>query len=371
MSRNSRGLALLCALGFTVVACKKPDERAPGSNDAPNITAPPAAAANTPSVDTQTFPALDATTMKHPDSNPATPAKIELGHQLFFDARLSVDGSVSCYSCHQNEHGNGGGTPLAIGAKNKTLTRHSPTIWNVGFLPAFYWDGRSPTLEAQAKGAWGGGNMGVGADKLDAKAKEIAKIPGYAKQFAEVFPGREVDADVIAEALSTYERTLVCADTRYDRYARGDKSALTDAEKAGLGVFSNKGMCTTCHAPPHFSTGYYGSGAFFNAGVGTDGVPEDKVDVGRMATSKSEADWAAFKPPTLRNVSKSAPYFHDGSRATLREAVVLMASGGIDNKNKTPLLANRQLSEAEIDQLVAFLGALDCNAELVKPTQLP
>ncbi len=305
-----------------------------------------------------------------PESNPQTDAKIKLGHQLFFDERLSVDGSRACYSCHQNEHGNGGGTPLAVGAKDKQLTRHSPVIWNVGYLPLLYWDGRSDSLEKQAKGAWGGGNMGVGDDKLDAKAKEIGKIAGYKKQFEEVFPEAGATADTVAQAISAYERTLVCEDTAYDKYAAGDKSALTDEQKDGLALFMGKAGCTACHAPPHFSTAYLGQGAFFNAGIGIEGKKEEEVDVGRMAVTKKESDWAAFKPPTLRNTSKSAPYFHDGSVATLEEAVKFMASGGYDNKNKSQLLMDKKLSEQELAQLVAFLKALECGGKLEKP-ELP
>ena len=111
-----------------------------------------------------------------PAENPMTEAKVALGHQLFFDARLSVDGTRSCYSCHMNEDGNGGADPTAIGAADRPLPRHSPVIWNVAYMSRFYWDGRSGSLEAQALGAWGGGNMGVGAENLDAKANNIRLI---------------------------------------------------------------------------------------------------------------------------------------------------------------------------------------------------
>lgn len=296
--------------------------------------------------------------------NPQSEAKIALGKKLFFDKRLSVDGSVSCYSCHMDENGNGGATPLAVGAKNVPLTRHSPTIWNVGYLPALYWDGRAKSLEAVALGAWGGGNMGVGPENLDKKAREMAALSDYKAAFAEVFPKETINKDHVAKALSAYERTLVCDDTAYDRFAAGDNKALSEDALAGLGLFMGKGMCAACHAPPHFTTAASGSGAFFNIGVGTKDVAEDKVDVGRMKVTERESDWAAFKPPTLRNVSRSAPYFHDGHVATLHEAVRLMAGGGYDNKNKSPLVSDKQLSAREIDQLVLFLDALECPGRL-------
>jgi cytochrome c peroxidase len=305
-----------------------------------------------------------------PADRPQTEAKIELGRQLFFDTRLSVDGSRSCYSCHQNEQGTGGSTPLAIGAGDKPLPRHSPVLWNVAYLPALYWDGRADSLEAQAKAAWAGGNMGVGKDKLDAKAQEIGKVAEYAKAFKEAFPERGVTPDTIVEALSAYERTLVCNDTAYDRYASGDKNALTVEQKQGLALFMGKAGCATCHAPPHFTTAALGQGVFFNTGVGYAGKKPEEVDVGRKQVTGQDADMGSFKPPTLRNVTRTAPYFHDGSAPTLEAAVRFMAEGGHDNPNKTPLLADRKLSDAELGQLLAFLGALECGGRLEAP-ELP
>jgi cytochrome c peroxidase len=305
---------------------------------------------------------------KVPEDNPQTDAKVALGHQLFFDKRLSADGSRSCYSCHQNEDGNGGHEPMAIGAKKKQLTRHSPVIWNVGFLSRFYWDGRAESLEAQALGAWGGGNMGVGQENLEAKAREIGKIAEYKKQFDEVFPKDGVTPDTIAKAISAYERTLICDDTTYDKYAKGDKKALNDTQKRGLALFMGKAACTACHTAPFFSSAYMlEAGTYFNVGVGVEGKKEDQVDVGRMKVTEKETDWAAFKVPTLRNVSKSAPYLHDGSKKTLEEVVRFMAEGGFKNKNRSALMTNKNLSDAEIGDLVAFLGALDCNTKLEEP----
>lgn len=358
-SGSARFAALLAAVGFFNGACKSAPKEKDEAQATPKVevkVAPPAPAPLPP------MPKLPPVSI--PSDNPQSEAKIALGKKLFFEKRLSVDGSVSCYSCHMDENGNGGATPLAIGAKNTPLTRHSPTIWNVGYLPALYWDGRSKSLEAQALGAWGGGNMGVGADNLDKKAREIALLPDYKAAFAAVFPGEKIDKDHVAKALSAYERTLVCDDTAYDRFAAGDTKALSESALAGLHLFMGKGMCAACHAPPHFTTAAMGAGAFFNIGVGTKDVPEDKVDIGRMKVTERESDWAAFKPPTLRNVSRSAPYFHDGHVKTLREAVTLMAGGGYDNKNKSPLVSDKHLSGQELDQLVAFLEALECPGRL-------
>jgi cytochrome c peroxidase len=305
--------------------------------------------------------------------------KIALGHALFFDKRLSGANDRSCYSCHQNEDGNGGHDPVAVGSGDKVLTRHSPVIWNVGYWKkAFYWDGRAPTLEANVNGAWALGNMGgaPGADTpekitaaLDKRAARLAAIPGYKKLFAAAFPdAKVVKAEHVNSAIAEYMRTMVCKDTAYDKFAAGDKAALDDAQKRGLDVFSGKGKCITCHAPPFFSTAMpVDGGAYFNVGIGTKDIPEDKVDVGRMKVTNQPTDWAAFKPPSLRNVKKSPPYFHDGSVAKLEDAVRLMATGGIPNKNKNPLVEDTKLTDAELADLVAFLGALDCPNRLEEP----
>ncbi|MEN9580344.1 MAG: hypothetical protein RJA70_3353, partial [Pseudomonadota bacterium] len=296
-----------------------------------------------------------------------------LGHKLFFDKRLSVDGSRSCYSCHQNEDGTGGHEPLAVGAGDKPLTRHAPVMWNVGYLPAFYWDGRADSLESQAKGAWGGGNMGVGKDNLQKKADEIGALAEYAPLFVEVFPGEGATPDTIAQALASYERTLFCGATAYDKFLEGDKGAMTAEQQAGFEIFAaaDKGNCASCHTPPFFSDAYLAQGgAYHNIGIGFEGKAPEAVDVGRQVVTKSPSDYGAFKTPTLRNVSKTAPYFHDGSVATLEAAVRFMAGGGYPNKNldaKLGVLPKDRLKDSEIASLVAFLGALECEGHLVVP----
>lgn len=364
--RTPTALALLVPLTtFALAACNKPEPKPAAEKKQAQPTTPVEPKAPGHQVDSLTFPTIGE--MQFPDDNPQTDEKVALGHKLFFEKRLSVDGSVSCYSCHLNEDGNGGKDPIAIGAQEKKLTRHSPVIWNVGYLPAFYWDGRSPTLEAQAKGAWGGGNMGVGADNLDKKAQEIAALPEYKPLFEKAFPEKEINADLVAQALSAYERTLICNDTTFDKYAAGDKSALSQEQKDGLEIFMGKAMCSACHAPPFFSTAYMGQGTYFNVGVGIEGVEEKDVDVGRMTVTKDEKDWAAFKPPSLRNVTKSKPYFHDGHTDDLKAVVKFMASGGYDNKNKTPLMSDKKLTSDEIDSIITFLGALECGGKLEPP----
>ena len=350
------------AIAAALVGCnKKKETPAQGSGSAPGSAQPTAA----PRPSQQPLPQLPALELP---ADAKRNEKIELGHALFFDKRLSASNDRSCYSCHTNEDGGAGHDPLAIGSGDKPQTRHAPVIWNVGYAKgALYWDGRAPTLEDNAKAAWGGGNMGVGKENVDKKAAEIAKIPGYKKMFEAAFGNGEVKADQVAQALAEYERTLICKDTAYDKFAAGDKAAMNDAQQRGLDIFVGKGMCIVCHAPPYFTTAQtVDGGIYFNVGIGTD-VAEDKVDVGRMKVTNDPKDWAKFKPPTLRNVTKRTPYFHNGSVAKLEDAVKIMSTGGIANKNKDPVLADRGLTDAERADLIAFLGALECPNKMDEP----
>jgi len=351
---------LLFAIVAALVGCKKKDEGAAptgGSATGASQTAPVARPSQQP---LPQLPALDL------PADPKRAEKIELGHVLFFDKRMSGNNDRACYSCHQNEDGTGGHDPTAIGSGDKPQPRHAPVLWNVGYSKgALYWDGRAASLEDNAKGAWGGGNMGAGKDNLDKKAAELYKIAGYKKLFDAA--GLTGKGDDVAAALAEYERTFLCKDTAYDKFAAGDKAALSEPQQRGLDLFVGKAMCIVCHAPPYFTTAQtMDGGIFFNVGIGTEG-PEDKVDIGRMKVTNDAKDWARFKPPTLRNVTKTAPYFHNGSVAKLDDAVKLMTTGGIANKNRDPSLADRGLSDAERADLMAFLGALDCPGQLETP----
>ena len=349
-------LALVLAL-FLVLGCKA-REPAPEKGGAP--ARPPIARPSQQQL--PTMPDLGLA----PDELRA--ARIAVGHKLFFDQQLSGNKDRSCYSCHQNEDGLGGHDPVAIGSGGKAQPRHAPVLWNVAYYKsALYWDGRAKTLEDNAKAAWAGGNMGAGKDNLDKKAAQLAALPEYKPMLAAAFPGTEIKADQIAQALAEYERTMICNNTAYDRFAAGDKSALTEPQQRGLDVFLGKGQCLICHAPPFFSTAMGSEGGvYFNVGIGT-AVPEEQVDIGRMKVTNQASDWASFKPPSLRNVTRSPPYFHDGSVAKLDDAVKLMAGGGIANKNKNPVIVDRKLTDAERADLIAFLGGLDCPGKLEPP----
>jgi cytochrome c peroxidase len=357
---------LSLALSVAAFGCKKSEEQKPAAPPAAPAPAPATPPAAPPRVSAPKMPALQL-----PD-DPQRADKIALGNTLFFDKRLSGDGSRACYSCHMNENGTGGADPVATGLDGKKLPRHSPVLWNLAYSKTFAWDGRAATLEAHTKGGIGGPSVGVGTDpkQLQSKVDELLKIKGYKKLFAAAFPKQPPTIDHVAQALAEYQRTLLCTDTAYDRFAGGDATALTESQQRGWAIFNGEGMCMTCHTPPYFTMAAMSDAAFFNIGIGTQ-KPEAEVDIGRKKVTSADADWAAFKVPTLRNISKSAPYFHDGSVATLGEAVKLMASGGIANPRRTPLMADRGLSSEKLSDLVAFLGALECQGKLSPPAEMP
>jgi len=295
--------------------------------------------------------------MEVPADNPMTPEKAALGRQLFFDKRLSGDESRSCYLCHVCEHGLTDGLPKAIGAFNKPLPRSSPTLWNIGYHKMFYWDGRSPSLEKQAMAAWTGGNMGAKDHEAEIVAK-INALQGYRSQFQKVFGG-DATAENMMQAISAYERTIISGDTAWDRWQAGDQSAASEAAKRGFEVFKTA-KCNNCHDGVLLT-----DQQFHNVGIGMDAAEPDK---GRFNATKKDEDTGAFMTPTLRDVGKSGPYFHDGSVATLEDAVDLMLGGGkpnqyLDKKN----LEKRTITPDQRRDLLEFLRSLNVDCRLKEP----
>lgn len=344
------------AMGITVVsgaalaltwACAPPHGNAPEES------------ANATEASSSGMPAPPAPfgAVKVPEDNPITKEKVALGRQLYYDTRLSADGTRSCYSCHVCEHGLTDGKPVAEGAKGKVLTRSSPSLWNVAYQTEFYWDGRSPSLEKQAMAAWTGGNMGANAEEITAK---LNQIEGYHEQFQAVFGG-DATPENIVQAITSYERTyLFCGDTAYDKWKAGDESAVSDAAKRGAELFVAKAGCGNCHSGVLLTDMKY-----HNVGIGMDAA---EPDPGRGKVTGNDADMGAFKTPSLRDISRSAPYFHNGSVATLEEAVDLMASGGIDNPHlDRENLKEVKLTDAEKADLIEFLKSLDCSCDLEAP----
>ncbi|HXS00870.1 MAG TPA: cytochrome c peroxidase, partial [Pyrinomonadaceae bacterium] len=295
--------------------------------------------------------------MSIPADNPLTPEKAALGRQLFFDERLSIDGSKSCYSCHLCEHGLTDGLPKAIGPGNKQLPRSSPTLWNIGYHKQFYWDGRSESLEAQAMAAWKAGNMGVGEKTGEIVAK-INALQGYKEQFQKVFRG-DATPENMMQAIAAYERTIISGDTAWDRWKAGDNTAISMSAYRGWNIFQAI-RCNNCHDGVLFTDQQY-----HNIGIGMD---QKEPDPGRGKVTNKPEDTGAFKTPTLRDIARSAPYFHDGSAKTLEEAVDIMLGGGKENPylDKKNLQPHKLLPEQRED-LLNFLRSLTVDCKLTKP----
>jgi cytochrome c peroxidase len=288
-----------------------------------------------------------------PPDNPITPEKIELGKKLFFDKRLSKDGKMSCETCHLPEKGWTDAKVLSTKADGKPNTRHTPTLYNVGFNELFYWDGRAATLEAQIKAAWNG-QMGTDAMAQEAVAMTINGIEGYKTAFQGAMGG-DATPDKIVQALATFVRTLRAENTPWDKFEKDNKTPISVEVKGGFEVF-RAAECGLCHTPP-----LYTDKGFHNIGIG---IKKENPDLGRgkiladKQDSQAEAMTGAFKTPTLRGVAESGPYFHDGSARTLEEAVDVLLNGGVDNPHKDEKLKPHKISAAEKKALIAWLKAL-------------
>jgi cytochrome c peroxidase len=306
--------------------------------------------------------------MDVPLDNPSTPEKIELGKMLFFDKRLSKDNKMSCETCHLPERGWTDGKAFSTKFDGMLNTRHTPTLYNVGFYERWYWDGRAATLEGQITAAWKG-QMGGDVEQV---AMTLNGIDGYKKAFQNAMGG-PATPDTIAKALAAFVRSLRSEDAPWDRFEKGDKAAVSDVVRAGFEVFrgSNKANCSLCHLPPLFT-----DGLFHNTGIGFD---KEKPDMGRgqaLANANpndpnAAAMMGAFKTPTLRSVAESGPYFHDGRAKTLEEAVDIMLAGGIDNPNRDEKLKKREITGPERMALIEFIKALAPEKKPFEKPKLP
>jgi cytochrome c peroxidase len=300
--------------------------------------------------------------LRIPVDNPMTAEKIELGKMLYFDKRVSKDGAVSCASCHDPKEGWTERKPTSEGINGQKGGRNSPSVLNAAYAAAQFWDGRAATLEEQATGPVE--NPIEMGNTMDAVVASFAKVPGYRERFQKVF-GTDVTKDGFAKAIAAFERTVLSGNSPYDRFKAGDDQALTEVQKRGLDLFEGTG-CADCHKPPLFSTYQYE-----NAGVDAD---KEKPDVGRKAVTGEDEDLGRFRIPSLRNAADTAPYFHDGSAATLEEAVALMAAGGKANPNlskELKALGDANLTEQDRKDLVEFLKALSGEIPVVEEPKLP
>lgn len=312
-----------------------------------------------------------------PADNPTTPEKVALGRRLFHDTALSSDGRVSCASCHDVAGGSGAdGRATAIGVTGVPGARNVPTVWNAAFQAVLFWDGRAASLEEQAAGPL------LNPDEMgmpSAAAVEAAVLadPGYRDAFARAFGAEApISLATITAAIAAYERTLITADAPYDRFVNGDSAALSPAQRRGMALFQSLG-CVMCHSGPNFSGAsvfprrspfwvFPGTATPLTARYGLEG------DKGRGAPDGRAGLW---RVPSLRNVALTAPYFHNGAVSDLSEAVRVMATSQLaavitdDSRQRTAVIwspdqaqldlySRRSLSEGDVEDIVAFLGAL-------------
>jgi len=354
-------LSALCALS----GCDRRSDSGPGPAPGPAPSAAGSAAPAEPTaVDRATpsrpfdpgqlavFAALPLT-IERPD-NLLTPEKVALGKMLWFDPRLSRGQDVSCNSCHDVTKAGADDAPISTGTKKQKGTRNAPTVFNAAAEAAQGWDARATLFEELvAPHAAEASVMGVDEKRL---VDTVASIPAYAGAFKKTFPDAKglVTADTISMALGAYARKLLTPG-RWDKFLGGDQSALTADEKVGLGAFLNAN-CTTCHAGRYV-------GAAQNQKLGVAKAWPNASDVGRFGVTKQEVDRFVFKVPSLRNVTKTGPWLHDGSFTSLEDLTKLMSRHQV----------GKELTDEQAKSIVTFLGALsgDPPADLVGKPELP
>ncbi|MGS2743378.1 cytochrome-c peroxidase [Halomonas sp. LS-001] len=271
-----------------------------------------------------------------PADNSMTPEKIELGNMLFFEPRISSSGVISCATCHNPALGWADRIPRATGHDGQIGERNTPTVLNSGFLGSQFWDGREPDLEGQALGP-------IEADvemamDLDAALERLTEFDLYQQKFAAAFPDDEepINADNLAHAMATFQRTLNTPNSTFDRYLHGDNKAISDQAKDGMVAFVDNG-CIACHRGP----------ALTDSQFHAIQVPGSK-DLGRFIVTGEESDKYRFRTPTLRNVAVTYPYMNNGATETLEEAVAIMGKE----------MLGREFEQQTIDGITAFLHTL-------------
>ena len=294
---------------------------------------------------------------------PPAPAKIALGKQLFFDPRLSADKSISCASCHDPQQGWSNGARFATGIDGQIVKRSVPTVVNSVYVSSYFWDGRADTLEEVVpQPIEHPREMGL---SMDEAVQRLNAIEGYRSQFQQTF-GSDATRETLAEAVAAFLRTLVAGNAPFDRYRAGDLEALSPAARRGHDVFFFRANCQMCHRGPLLS-----DGGFYNLGVGMD-TPEP--DPGRAAvTGDATYDTGAFRTPSLRDLSRTGPYMHDGRFATLEEVFEFYEHAGVPSPFRMQMLNIVVLTDQEKQDLIVFLkeGLTSDDYPEVMPPSLP
>ena len=309
---------------------------------------------------------LDDEAFKVPADNPITKEKVELGRFLFFDKRLSANNTIACASCHIPALAFTDGQPVSTGINSQQGGRSAPTAINRGFSTAQFWDGRAATLEDQSIGPFAN-LIEHGFASHDELIKKINSIKGYKKLFSDVYGKKKLTKENVGRAIAAFQRTLISGNSPFDRFDYdGDQKAISESAKRGKNLFFDKARCNLCHMGTNFS-----DEKFHNIGIGWD--DSDTLDLGRYRVSKNEKDLGAFKTPTLREITKTAPYMHDGRFATLEDVIKHYNKGGVKN----PFLDNQviplNLSDSEIKDLLSMLRSLEGEGwqHVKTPTEFP
>jgi len=296
-------------------------------------------------------------TIPFPKDNPYTPEKAALGKMLFFEPRLSRDKNLSCASCHNPSFGWEVPFAKAIGAGGKPLGRHAPTALNQAWSKNLFWDGRAPTLEAQAKGPI---EAGVEMDlPMVAALDRLKAVQGYVTAFNKAFGQEGLTETTILKAIATFERTIVTGDTPFDRWLRGDTKAMSESAQRGFATFTGKGHCADCHTGWNFT-----DDKFHDIGLPTE-------DKGRMNITGDAADEHSFKTPSLREIAARAPYMHHGEVPNLEAVIAHYVSGGEARPSRSPLMKPVPLASQDVQDLIAFMRALSSPQTTLAMPNLP
>lgn len=345
---------------------------------------------STPVAAQDEYPALGPLPpVPQPADNPITAEKAELGRLLFFDPRMSADGSMSCNSCHSAADGWGARTPISFGGAGTSHWRNAQTILNVGYYGKLNWDGAKKSIEHQNKGAWGGAVAG----NLDGALAEerLAQIPDYVERFNSVFGTDYPKMDDALRAVATYQRTINSVNVPFDRFVEGEEDAISDAAKAGFELFTGKAGCIACHNGPLASDdSYHATGVPQNPVFFTDplkqitfryeqaakGAPEEVYrstsdDLGLYYVTKQDIDKGKFRTPSLRDLCYTSPYMHNGLYNTLDEVVAFYNEGRGEGPNVDPTMQPLGLDEMEQSNLVEFLVSLCGDPVMDQAPELP
>lgn len=327
-----------------------------------------------------------------PPTNPLTSAKVSLGEMLYFDKRLSADGTASCATCHDPANAFTDHRTVALGVSNKSGLRNAPTILNAMFIEQLFWDGRVSSLEEQAKQPLVT-SFEMAMDSDTTLVSRLNAVPEYRKTFQQVFGKEGITIDTVVKAIAAYERTLLSGNSPFDRFIAGDRGAITESQKRGWELFKGKGKCIECHSFSETSP-FFTDFKFHNTGVMAKdmklqqlsllakqiadndslnqkiSVPKTPgpvpslahtrgfTELGRYLVTRQSKDVGAFKTPTLRDIELTTPYMHDGSEKTLIDVVRFYNRGANANPNLDQRIQPLNLSDKEMNDLVEFMRAL-------------